>query len=115
MASQRSNVGPLVYVHASVCRVVGPSDKFANLCGQAAANLVLFVHNFMRAGVKQIPMQNVVTAADNNDGVRREVADQVDQVACGGVIWHRDDDGTSFVDTRLLHYVAMRRVAEVGD
>ena len=40
---------------ASVRHVVVSTDKFANLRGQAAAELVLFVHNFMRAGVKQFP------------------------------------------------------------
>ena len=52
--------------------------KFANLRGQTAPELVLFVHDFMRAGVMQFPTQNVVAAADINVGFRREVADQVD-------------------------------------
>ena len=65
-------------LRASVRHVVGSADKFANLRGQAAAELVLFVHDFMRAGVKQFPMQNVVAAAGDNEGVRGEVADQVD-------------------------------------
>ena len=51
---------------------------FANLRGQAAAELVLFVHDFMGAGVKQFPMQNVVATADDNEDFRCDVADQVD-------------------------------------
>ena len=102
-------------LRASVRQVVGSTDKFSNLCGQATAELVLFVHDFMRADVKQFPTHNVMAAADNNVGIRREIANQVDQVARGGVIWHGDNGGTSLVDTRVLQDVPMRRVAEAGD
>ena len=88
--------------------------ELANLRGEAATKLVLFVHDFVCSSVEQLPVQHVVAAAGHDKRVRREIADQVNQVACRGVVWHGDDDRASLVDARMFQNVSLCCIAEVG-
>lgn len=59
-------------------------------------------------------MQHMVAATGHDKRIRREIADQVNQVPCGGVVRHGDDDRARLVDARMFQNVSLCCVAEVG-
>ena len=58
-------------------------------------------------------MKYVVATTGDDKGVRRQIADQVNQVACCGVVRHSEDDRASSVDAGMLEYVPLRGVTYV--
>ena len=99
--------------HDLLPSVRGP-HVLADLRGQTAAELVLFVHDFMGSGAQQLPTQYMVATAGHDEHIGSEIADQLNQVPCGGRVGHGHDDHASVMDAGTLEYLALRRVAEMG-
>ncbi len=99
---------------ALVRRIVWCPHVFADLRGQAATELVLFVHDFMCSGAEQLPMPYMVAAAGHYERIRSQIADQMNQVPCGGVVWHGHDEHASLIDAGMLEYLPLGCVAEMG-
>ena len=69
------------------CCVTRPSDESSHSRRQTASDLVFFVHDFMCPREEQLPMEQMVAAAGDDMRIRRKIADQMNQVASGGVVW----------------------------